>query len=215
MRNAGVEDRVQRILEQHMHNERMLDAYWQWATNPTPPAAGYALEENCGFIATNLLLRYGEPAIELVTQMAAECRELRREASVYDLQQAVIAVLNGPVGNELREGILNRINQPIPERRLLAAWLVSRARWAGRTGDDAWLAGEFDWSLGVDLQSASKDLQSPLVRTLYGIDGSQVDLAREALLVGVVNRLLYRNVSGRMEPKMRPGPRLPLARITY
>lgn len=215
MRNAGVGDRVQRVLEQHSGNVRMLDAYWQWATNPTPPAAGYALEENCGFIATNLLLRYGEPAIELVTQLAAECRELRQEASVYDLQQAVIAVLNGPVGNELREEILHRLNQPTPERQVLAAWLVSRARWSGRQGPEAWLAGEFDWALGVDLQAAHKDLQAQLVRTIYDLDGSQVDLAREALLVGVVNRLLYRNVAGRMEPKMRPGPRLPLARVAY
>lgn len=215
MRNAGVGDRVQRVLEQYSGNERMLDAYWQWATNPTPPSAGYALEENCGFIATNLLLRYGEPAIELVTQMAAECRELRREASVYDLQQAVIAVLNGPVGSELREGVINRANQPLPERQALVAWMVSRARWCGRLGPDAWLAGEFDWALGVDLQSASRDLQTGLIRSLYGVDASQVDLAREALAVGVVNRLLYRNAVGRMEPKMRPGPRIPLARVVY
>ena len=124
MQNAGVRERVQKLLEQHGENERMLDAYWQWATNPTPPSAGYALEENCGFIATNLLVRYGEPCVALVTQLADETRDLRKDASVYDLQQAVIDVLNGPRGQILRDGVLARINERLPERRLLAAWLV-------------------------------------------------------------------------------------------
>lgn len=215
MQNAGVRDRVQRLLEQHSGNERMLDAYWQWATNPTPPSAGYALEENCGFINTNLMVRYGEPAIELVSQLAQECRDLRMEASVYDLQQAVISVLNDLVGDALREGILRRLNEELPARKALAAWLVNRARWCSRIGVDAWLAGEYDWSLGMDLEAAGRDAGTEVFRAMYGAEAAQYDLAREALVVGVVNRLFYRNVVGRMEPKMRPGPRIALSQILY
>lgn len=215
MQNAGVRDLVERVLETHGGNERMLDAYWQWATNPTPPSAGYALEENYGFIMTNLGERYGTPATEIVMQMAAECREMRQEASVYDLQQAVMAVLNGSRGDLLRDGIVRRLSEPQPIRQVLSAWLVARARWGMRLWREAYLCGEYDWSLGLDLLAAGPDLASSVARTLYGDEVVQVDLAREALAVGIVNRLFYRNAAGRMEPKMRPGPRLPLSTVIY
>lgn len=215
MQNAGVRDRVQKLLEQHGQNERMLDAYWQWATNPTPPAAGYALEENGGFIATNLLIRYGEPAIAVVTQLSDECRELRREASVYDVQQAVLEVLNGPVGQSLRDGVLARLHAPTPVRRFLGAWLVARARWCFRQGPNAWIAGELDWSLGTDLETAANDARSPVAGILFGSAAAEADVVREAMAVGIVNRLFYRSQAGRMEPKVRPGPRIPLSAIAY
>jgi len=215
VQNAGVRERVQRQLEQHSGDERMLDAYWQWAMNPTPPSAGYALEENSGFIATNLMNRYGAPAIDVVSQLTAECADLQRDASVYDLQQAVIGVLNGTAGDLLRQGVVDRLNDPAPARQLLAAWLVSRARWAYRQGKDAWLAGEFDWSLGADLELATRDAASPTAALLFGPDAAEVDLPREGLAAGVVNRLFYRSTSGRMEPKLRPGPRIPLSGVIY
>jgi hypothetical protein len=215
VQNAGVKIRVQKLLEQHSQNERLLDAYWQWATNPTPPAAGYALEENGGFIATNLLVRYGEPAIQTVSQLADECRDLRKDASVYDVQQAVLEVLNGPVGDVLRDGVLERLHQSTPARRFLSAWLVARARWCFRQGPNAWIAGEFDWSLGADLETAALDARTDLARTLFGAGAGDADICREALAVGIINRLFYRSASGRMEPKVRPGPRLPLSAIGY
>jgi hypothetical protein len=215
VQNAGVRDRVQRLLEQHASHERMLDAYWQWATNPTPPSAGYALEENCGFIATNLLVRYGEPGISLVIQLSDESREMRQDASVYDIQQAIIEVLNGPVGQALRDGIVRRLTEEQPARRFLSAWLASRARWNFRHGKDAWLGGEFDWSMGQDLQRSATEVQAPVAAVLYGPEVMHVDLAREGLVVGIVNRLFYRSASGHVEPRVRPGPRIPLAQITY
>jgi hypothetical protein len=215
MRNAGVRDLVQRVLEQHATNERMLDAYWQWATNPTPPSAGYALEENCGFIHTNLLTRYGEPAVGLVRQLAAECRDMRQGASVFDLQQAVVRVLNGPLGQHLREGIVRRLTGQSPTRRLLAAWLVTRSCWYARHGRKVMVAGVFDWSLGIDLQAGARDTRSTVARALYGQEVGRTDLVREAIAVGVLNRLLYRNLSGHMEPKLRPGPKIPAARMAY
>lgn len=215
MQNAGVRDRVQKLLEQHSQNERMLDAYWQWATNPTPPGAGYALEENGGFIATNLLVRYGEPSIAVVTQLSDECRELRKEASVYDVQQAVLEVLHGPAGQALRDGILQRLHQTVPARRFLAAWLISRSRWCFKQGPNAWVAGEFDWSLGADLEAGVTDAKSGLARTLFGDAVADADLVREAMAVGIVNRLFFRSAAGRMEPKLRPGPRIPLTAIAY
>jgi len=215
MQNAEVRELVQRSLERHASDERMLDAYWQWASNPTPPSAGYALEENAGFIATNLMIRYGEPAVELVLRMNDECRELMQYASVQELQRTIVAVLNGPVGDVLRQGILRRLSEPTTPRRLLVAWLVNRACWRTAPGKEPCLAGEFDWSLGIDLESSAQDCQTEIVRLLYGKEGVQTDLAREALAVGVINRLFYRGGGGRMEAKLRPGPRIPLTGLTY
>ncbi|MFZ5815051.1 MAG: hypothetical protein ACOY93_07070 [Bacillota bacterium] len=215
MQNAEVRELVQRSLERHAGDERMLDAYWQWASNPTPPSAGYALEENAGFIATNLMLRYGEPAVELVMRLSDECREMSQRASIQELQRMIVAVLNGPTGDPLRQGVLRRLSESTPARRVLVAWLINRARWRCVPGRDPWVAGEFDWSLGIDLEASSRDCQTQVARSLYGREAAQTDLAREAMAVGVVNRLFYRNIAGRMEAKLRPGPRLPASELVY
>lgn len=215
MQNAEVRELVQRSLERHASDERVLDAYWQWASNPTPPSAGYALEENAGFIATNLMIRYGEPAVDLVLRISDECREMANRASIPELQRTIVTVLNGPAGDRLRKGILRRLADATPARRVLVAWLVNRACWRSVPGRESWLAGEFDWSLGIDLEASQQDCQTDLVRCIYGKEGAQTDLAREALAVGVINRLFYRNVAGRMEAKLRPGPRLQMTQIPY
>lgn len=205
--------RLQRVLESHAEDERMLDAFWQWATNPTPPVSGYALQENEGFIATGLLMRYGSPAIQEVSRVSAACRELvDGGASVFELQQTIMLLMGGPVGAALRAGMARRIAAPLPGRRALAAWLKARAIWRAAPERVEWTLGEFDWSLGQDLESLEKDLQSTLFRTLFG---GPHDLLREALAAGVINRLYYRSPSGRVEAKFRPGPRIRVEAINW
>ncbi len=214
MQDAEVRDLVRRVLEPYTEDERMLDGYWQWASNPTPPSAGYALEENCGFIATNLNQRYGQPAIDLVSRLAEECREMREVASVEELRQAIFAILGGEVGEVLRAGCARRLCEATPSRRILAAWLMNRARWCSLPGRDGFIGGEWDWALGVDLEAGGRDLKTTVAQALGSPTGG-VDLAREALAVGVINRLFYRNIAGRMEPKLRPGPHIPVAMVAY
>jgi hypothetical protein len=200
-------------LEGYAKDERILDAYWQWATNPTPPVSGYALQENEGFIATGLLMRYGTPAVKEVSCLSAECQELLDGgASVFELQQAIMMILAGPVGAPLREGILRRLAAPLPARRALAAWLKARAIWRTAPERSEWTLGEFDWSLGQDLDGAARDLKTTIGQALFG---GPFDLVREALAVGIANRLYYRSPSGRVEAKLRPGPRIPVAQIPY
>jgi hypothetical protein len=215
LQNAGVRERVFRLLLGYRENERVLDAYWQWATNPTPHSAGYALEENGGFIATNLLIRYGHPGIQVVTELSDSVEQLRAEASVADLQQAVMQVLNGPVGDELRQGVLIRLQEPRPARRMLVLWLINRARWSCRMGQVPTAGGEIDWALGIDLQTAARDLKTTVATALFGRPVQGIDLAREAVAVGAANRLFYRSIAGRMEPKLRPGPQVNLSALTY
>lgn len=213
MQDASVRERVRRVLERHASDERMLDAYWQWASNPTPPSAGYALEENCGFIATNLLNRYGRPAIDLVSALAEEVADLRQEASICDLRQAITAVLGTEVGETLRVGVAARLNEPTPARQTLAMWLVTRAHWFCPQGQAPWVGGELDWALGLDLENSGRDLTTQVAQLLEC--RTDVDLSREALAVGIVNRLFYRTAGGRMEPRLRPGPRIPVGLVTY
>lgn len=206
-------ERLQRVLEAHAEDERTLDAYWQWATNPTPPVSGYALEENEGFIATGLLMRYGRPAISEVRAVSAECQELvDGGASIFELQQTIMMFLGGPLGAPLREGILRRLAAPLPGRRALAAWVKARSIWRAAPDRAEWTLGEFDWSLGQDLAAIEADFQSTVARLLFG---GPHDLLREALAVGIINRLYYRSPSGRVEAKFRPGPRIPTKEICW
>lgn len=205
--------RLQRVLESHTEDERMLDAFWQWATNPTPPVSGYALEENEGFIATGLLMRYGSPAIEEVSRVSAACRELvSGGASIFELQQTIMMLLGGPLGAAMRVGMARRIAAPLPGRRALAAWLKARAIWRAAPDRPEWTLGEFDWSLGQDLVGLEKDLHTTIFQTLFG---GPYDLLREALAAGVINRLYYRSPSGRVEAKFRPGPRILVREISW
>lgn len=205
--------RLQRVLESHAQDERMLDAFWQWATNPTPPVSGYALEENEGFIATGLLMRYGSPAIAEVSRVFETCRELVASgSSIFELQQAILMLLGGPLGGALRAGITRRIAAPLPGRRALAAWLKARAIWRAAPDQAEWTLGEFDWSLHQDLEQLERDLQSTLFRTLFG---GPHDLLREALAAGALNRLYYRSPAGRVEAKFRPGPRILVREIHW
>ena len=66
---------VENTLERYRDNHVMLDAFWQWASNPTPRSAGFALEENYERIKDNLKLRYGaETQIEQVLDsLKSEC----------------------------------------------------------------------------------------------------------------------------------------------
>jgi hypothetical protein len=206
-------ERLQRVLEAHAEDERTLDAYWQWATNPTPPVSGYALEENEGFIATGLLMRYGCPAVSEVRAISDTCQELvAGGASIFELQQTIMMFLGGPLGAPLRDGIVRRLLAPLPGRRALAAWVKARAIWRAAPDRAEWTLGEFDWSLGQDLEAMEQDLQSTVAKLLFG---GPHDLLREAIAVGIVNRLYYRSPSGRVEAKFRPGPRILVKEIRW
>jgi hypothetical protein len=191
----------------------MLDAFWQWATNPTPPVSGYALTENEGFIATGLLMRYGSPAIDVVSRLAEICGDLIASgASIFELQQTIMMLMGGPVGAVLRAGIIRRLAVPLPGRRALAAWVKARAIWRAAPEQASWTLGEFDWSLSQDLEALGQDVQTTIFRTLFG---GPHDLLREALAAGLINRLYYRSPSGRVEAKFRPGPRILVDEIQW
>jgi hypothetical protein len=50
---------IAETLENYSNEDIMLDAFWQWASNPTSASAGYALQQNYDYIKSNLRHRYG------------------------------------------------------------------------------------------------------------------------------------------------------------
>jgi len=55
-------EQVHHILARYRDDQGVLDAFWQWASNPTPMSAGYALDENYACSGENLRQRYGADA---------------------------------------------------------------------------------------------------------------------------------------------------------
>ena len=161
MQNAEVRELVQRSLERYADDERVLRRLLAVGLEPDPALGRYALEENAGFIATNLMLRYGEPAVDLVMSVNEECRRLAGRASIQELQRTIVTVLNGPVGEQLRQGIVRRLTQPYVDRRALTAWLVNRARWRRMPGREPVVAGEFDWSWAPTWRAARPTARAP------------------------------------------------------
>lgn len=85
---------VQEMLAKYSNNEAMLDAWIQWASNPTSKSAGFGLEENYSFIRSNLLQRYSisrEDAEQYVNALKDESDKLRNSGyAVGDLQKEIM-----------------------------------------------------------------------------------------------------------------------------
>lgn len=105
-----VQDEVGQVLDKYRNNRMVLDAFWQWAKNPTSQTAGRALEENRRCIRDNLRLRYrlsDAEACEVTDILAKETKDW-----VNCRESEVIEVLRGQMGETLRE----RVRAGVPRR---------------------------------------------------------------------------------------------------
>ena len=74
---------VREVLERSAHDEVMIDALFQWSTNPTSMSAGWGLEENYPYIGKNLKLRYQLSDAEVnarVKELRETCERLIESA---------------------------------------------------------------------------------------------------------------------------------------
>lgn len=121
---------VRNALVQYKNDEIMLDAFYQWASNPTSMSAGYGLEENYPYIRKNLMSRYGLSASEadkLVNELKKACDTLINEAQslpvdtkrqIGEVQRTFLAVLSEDGYENLRrQGILGRLREASEETR--------------------------------------------------------------------------------------------------
>ena len=76
MAETSLEEIIRDTLNCHLDDEIMLDAFVQWASNPTSMSAGYGIEANYPYIAENLRKRFGlssEQASSYVQRLKGDC----------------------------------------------------------------------------------------------------------------------------------------------
>jgi hypothetical protein len=74
-----IDEVVRDTLAKYSDNEIMLDAFFQWATNPTSMTAGYGVEENYQYIRKNIEIRYGlskDKAQKYIDVLETECNAI-------------------------------------------------------------------------------------------------------------------------------------------
>ncbi len=125
-----IEEKIYSILDQYQNDEVMLDAFFQWATNPTSMSAGYGLEENYSYIKKNLALRYALSPTEVEKRLKAleeACSVLIVEAEqlpdekkyrIGHVQKRLSAILcQGDYGNLRVQGVIRRLQEASEETR--------------------------------------------------------------------------------------------------
>lgn len=109
-------------MSRHSSNEIMLDAFIQWASNPTSMSAGYGLEENYSLIASNLQDRYGlssSQASDYIDGLRHDCEHILEATNdVYQVRSELLKHLQGELGEQWRKGTRQRLREaPIEVRR--------------------------------------------------------------------------------------------------
>lgn len=116
-------------LSRYRDDEIMLDAFTQWASNPTSMSAGYGIEENCPYIAGNLRRRFGlssEEASSYIQRLKGDCnRILEATNDVYEIQRETLRQIQGDVGEQWRKGIARRLQEPPNEIKRAVTLLVA------------------------------------------------------------------------------------------
>jgi hypothetical protein len=103
---------VESILQQYSSDEVMLDAFLQWALNPTSASAGYGLEENYQNIESNLSrvhrLSRGDAA-RVVQKLRVAMAQIIKNREIYEIREAIKKSLEGNLGTTLRQGLRQRL----------------------------------------------------------------------------------------------------------
>ena len=111
----SIEIVVSSTLKQHENDEAILDAWVQWALNPTSMSAGYGIDVNYPIIRENLLQRYSvtvEEADRYIDTLKGESDKLvNSERDVYRLREEIIKQVQGKIGERWRNGIKEKIEK--------------------------------------------------------------------------------------------------------
>ena len=128
-----VKELVRETLNQYINDEIMLDAFYQWSSNPTSMGAGYGLEENYPYIIENLRERYSlstQQTEVIKNQLTMSCDILVRKAkeqaieakeAKYQIGKIRVAfrteLEQGQYQKQLRQGVLRRLRVLSEETR--------------------------------------------------------------------------------------------------
>jgi hypothetical protein len=119
MSDQTLQTQVSKTIERYSSDEIMLDAFLQWARNPTAKGAGYGLDENYPYIAKNLAARYGISRPETEKYVAAlrnACDSLREQ--IGEIRMVLLETLTqGQPWHVLLTGVLKRLSKTSDETR--------------------------------------------------------------------------------------------------
>lgn len=200
---------VPQVLGKHLDNALILDAWIQWASNPTSSSAGYGLEENYSFIRSNLMERY------LISAEYAEqhIQKLKNEASsltaigyeIYDLRKGILEeARSSGIWTKIMKEKLEQSSSDAKKAVYLLLYLKSQ--------------GYFRSNPDSDCESHSFEMDSwvqflTYFRTFYlaaygGAFSKSIDT--ELFKVGLWNKLWYKpsRSPGKIEVIMVPLPTL-------
>ena len=174
-----VEEVVRDTLNRYRDDEIMVDAFVQWASNPTSMSAGYGIEENYPCIARNLMERYSLTSKEVehyIEKLKAACNQfLQQTEDVYELRRIIQEEFCSELGQALRRGIVNRIqNASLDAKRVIS--LLTELRERGHS--------EAGW------ESIQDKVQSYFA-AVHGVIMSPERMRKDLVKVGLINRLLW------------------------
>ena len=173
-----LEEMVRETLSRQSSDEIMLDAFMQWASNPTSMSAGYGVKENYSFIASNLQDRYGlspSQASDYIKRLRQDCeRILEATNDVYELRNELLKQLQGELGGQWRKRMRQRLGEAPIEVQRVESLLCTLAERGYRMGWEG-----LQDSLQAYCMAAYASIVSP------------VSVRNGLLKAGVLNRLLW------------------------
>lgn len=192
----AIEEKIHDILRLYCNDEVMLDAFFQWATNPTSMSAGYGLEENYPYIKKNLALRYGLSPAEAEKRLKAlkeACAVLLVEAEqlpdkkygITHVQKRLNDILShGDYGNLRMQGVLRRLQAASEEtRKALLLFNLLEDIGASISPDNF-----------TELPSQYRNYQSEFQayhKSIFGEVSPVLRVAREIVVTGAYNELYW------------------------
>jgi len=175
-----VDDPVQFILDKFENEEIMVDAFYQWAINPTSMSAGYGVSENYPFIQENIKIRYNlseKEADEYLKKLRDACDWLISVKGMsYQLRDEIKTAINFRWGEKFRNKILERIKGSPDEIRKAV-----------------YLFGEL--TISSDFLEIQQESDLVIFAAIYNASIANVGaidpILRELVRVGILNKLLW------------------------
>ncbi|WP_332445765.1 ATP-binding protein [Dehalococcoides mccartyi] len=191
-----MEEKVRDTLARYQNDEVMLDAFFQWATNPTSMSAGYGLEENYPYIKKNLALRHGltpGEAEKHLSTLKEICGILLTEAEqlpddkyrIGHVQKRLSDILCQGDYKDLRlQGVLRRLKEASEETRkaLLLFNLLE---------DDGASVSAVNFTNPPAQYSNHQSEFQAYYKSIFGEVSPVLRVAREIVAVGAYNELYW------------------------
>lgn len=185
-----LEEIVRDTLNRYREDKIMVDAFAQWASNPTSMSAGYGIEENYPYIAENLRKRYAlspQHVSDYLQKLKGDCghfldsAEPKDKCSVQRVQREILEQIQSDVGEQWRKGIASRIQESPDEIKKAVVLLYTLSEKGGNT---------HFWSGKPQEEFAAYFM------AVYGSLISPMSTRDTLLKVGLLSKLLWITVKG-------------------